>query len=253
MTAFTTVGYGDITGSTETEFYFSYLVIFVGVGFFGYIIGNIKTIIVSEDGINELKEIYENDINLWLIRLNKSNNVKTLNSVYFTHSVQFLMNLWDKDYTKLQTDELFLQLKPQLQKRISDHLFENTYTTFRYFFKGLDEGFRRELVSNMKLESFSRFEPYQDRYKDDKRSMPPMISNIFMEAGEIPQKVYFIIQGEAYASNSTGRYIYFKLPKGSYFGSSHLLAGVACSYSLCYNESKGVACYTVQSQDFLKI
>jgi len=48
-----------------------------------------------------------------------------------------------------------------------------------------------------------------------------------MRSGDIPEKVYFIIQGEAYASNKSGRYIYFKLPKGSYFGVSHLLAGVS--------------------------
>jgi len=145
---------------------------FMGVGFFGYIIGNIQTVIVQDDSISELKELYEKDINLWLIKLSKLNKNKALNSEYFIQSVGFLLNLWDKDYSKLQNDELFMQLKPRLQNQIYDRMFENAYNHFKYFFKDLEYGFRREIVSNMKYESFSKFNPYHDKYKDDKHSFP---------------------------------------------------------------------------------
>lgn len=209
--------------------------------FFSYIIGNIKIVIVQDDSISELKELYEQDINLWLIKLNKSNQIKVMNSEYFSSSFTFLMNLWDKDLSKFKNDQMYTQLKPRLQKQIADMIFSNTYELFKYFFKELDLGFKRELVFNMKFETFSRFKPYHERYKDDRHSFPTHLKNIILPSGHIPKKVYFIARGEAYASNSSGRFIYFKLPIGAYFGASHLLAGVACSYSLCYEEQKGVS------------
>ena len=42
MTTFTTVGYGDFTGQTNSENVFQIICIFVGIGFFGYIIGNVR-------------------------------------------------------------------------------------------------------------------------------------------------------------------------------------------------------------------
>lgn len=42
MTTLTTVGYGDFSGNTNRENIFQMIVIFIGIGFFGYIIGNMK-------------------------------------------------------------------------------------------------------------------------------------------------------------------------------------------------------------------
>jgi hypothetical protein len=42
MTTFTTVGYGDFHGQTNAENIFQLIAIFVGIGFFGYIIGNVR-------------------------------------------------------------------------------------------------------------------------------------------------------------------------------------------------------------------
>lgn len=47
---------------------------------------------------------------------------------------------------------------------------------------------------------------------------------------KIPKKIYFVVEGEAYASNSTGRYLYFKLPDGSYFGETHVLIGKPATF-----------------------
>lgn len=50
----------------------------------------------------------------------------------------------------------------------------------------------------------------------------------------VPDGLYFIAKGEAYASNSKGTFVYFRLPAGSYFGDTHLLFGIPLSYSLFY-------------------
>ena len=232
ITTFTTIGYGDVKASNTGEYLFGCLVMMFGVGFFSYIISNISSIIVQDDSISELKELYEKNMNLWLIKLNKANKDVTMTSDYFLDSGKFFMAVWDKDHKKLLNDELFTQLKPRLQTKLSDILYENVYEMFTIFFKDLEKGFRREIVSNMEFESYNHFAPYSERYKDDKKSFPTAQSNFLFTSRNIPDKVFFIVSGEAYASNNTGRYIYFKLLKGSYFGVSHLLAGIACSYSL---------------------
>jgi hypothetical protein len=252
LTAFTTVGYGDILGETDVELYFNCLVMFIGIGFFGYIIGNIKTVIVQNDSVSELKEVYENEIGLWLIKLNKLNNTKIMSPEYFIDSYFFFMKRWDMDYSLLKKDEFFNQLKPRIQNEIWDLLFDNIYKTFHIFFKDLEKQFVREVVLHMKYENFANFIPNYEKYKDDRKSIPPHLANIIMSAGAVPDKVFFIL-GDAYASNSSGRFIYFKLPKGSYFGVSHLLTGTESSYSLWYDEKKGVNWYTVNATRFLKI
>ena len=45
MTTFATVGYGDFTGNTNLEYMFTMVIEFLGIGFFGYVIGNISTMI----------------------------------------------------------------------------------------------------------------------------------------------------------------------------------------------------------------
>ena len=59
--------------------------------------------------------------------------------------------------------------------------------------------------------------------------------------------------GEAYATNSTGRFVYFKCPEGSYFGETHILSGIPMSYWICYNETIGCSALTISSEKFLKI
>ena len=253
ITTFTTIGYGDIKGSNNTEYLFSCLIMLIGVGFFSYIIGNISSIIVQDDSITELKDLHQKNINLWLIKLNKSNKDKTMSSDYFFHSNKYFLNAWDKDHFDLRENEIFLSLKPRLQSKVADLVFMNVYDMFHLFFRDLEVGFRREVVYNMKFESYHRFSPYTERYKDDRKSFPTAQRNFMFSSGTIPDKVYFIVSGEAYASNNTGRFIYFKLLKGSYFGVSHLLAGIAWSYSLCYDEMKGATCFTVEGEKFLQI
>jgi hypothetical protein len=41
ITSFSSVGYGDISGSTDYEYIFQMIVEMVGIGFFGWMIGTI--------------------------------------------------------------------------------------------------------------------------------------------------------------------------------------------------------------------
>lgn len=76
---------------------------------------------------------------------------------------------------------------------------------------------------------------------------------IYSNKNQIPDKILFFTQGMAYASNATGRYIYFKLPEGSYFGETHVLTGIPLSYSLFFDVEIGCSALVIKSEIFLKI
>lgn len=47
ITTFTSVGYGDVLGSTSVEYLYAMLVEMVGICFFGYMIGTFQQLIVG--------------------------------------------------------------------------------------------------------------------------------------------------------------------------------------------------------------
>lgn len=46
-TTFSSVGYGDIKGSTQDEYLFQIIVELVGMGFFGYFTGTLQQIMID--------------------------------------------------------------------------------------------------------------------------------------------------------------------------------------------------------------
>ena len=44
------------------------------------------------------------------------------------------------------------------------------------------------------------------------KSFPDKQDAMLLENGKIPERIFFFVAGEAYASNTTGRFIYFTLP-----------------------------------------
>lgn len=74
-----------------------------------------------------------------------------------------------------------------------------------------------------------------------------------LENKQIPDKIFFFTEGMAYASNATGRYIYFKLPDGSYFGETHALTGIPLSYSLCFDLEIGCSALIIESKILLNL
>ena len=47
ITSFSSVGYGDITGLTKTEYQFQMVVEMIGIGFFGYMIGTFLSLLTG--------------------------------------------------------------------------------------------------------------------------------------------------------------------------------------------------------------
>jgi hypothetical protein len=177
----------------------------IGIGFFGYIIGNVSNVFVQVETISQIKTFYEEEFNLWLIRLNKSNKTKMLKNDYFTFGGNALISRWDKDFFNLKYNEYFSTIKPRLQNILSDYLFANMYTQFSSFFESTEVGFKRSMINHMKFEVHSNFPPYTEDFKKTRLEIPPDQSTCILAQDEIPDKIIFVSSGEVYASNSTGR------------------------------------------------
>ena len=52
---FSTVGYGDIGGSTTGELIFTMMLYIIGIGFFGWMLGSLSMILNQVDSISEFK------------------------------------------------------------------------------------------------------------------------------------------------------------------------------------------------------
>ena len=105
----------------------------------------------------------------------------------------------------------------------------------------------------MKFQRFENFPLYNEKYKLDRHSITPIQPKLILSKGKVPFAVFFVTKGEAYASNSTGKYIYFKFPAKSVFGDTHVMSGIPYSYSIYYNEEAGCSAYVVSAHSFLKV
>lgn len=108
-------------------------------------------------------------------------------------------------------------------------------------------------MHNLTYEDYRTFPPYSDIYSQDKSSFPRKQRNVLLNKGKIPNKVFFIVAGEAYATNSTGRYQYFRLPNGAYIGEAHLVLGIPIQYCIFYDVEIGCSALTIPCEKFIKI
>ena len=116
--------------------------------------GNINSLFVQVDSIYELKTAKEEELELWLIRLDKSVKQKVLMNEYFTHIQKFFSAQWDKNFHSLKSEEFFWKMKPQLQSELIDYLFKDYLDFFKFFFEGLQPGFRRAILKNLKFKIY---------------------------------------------------------------------------------------------------
>ncbi|CAI2372725.1 unnamed protein product [Moneuplotes crassus] len=253
MTTFTTIGYGDFTASTNSEYLMQCFIMLMGIGFFGYIVGNVSTIFMQAESITHIKNMYEEEFNLWLIRLNKAKNSKIMRNEYFTYGARCVTSKWDKDFCELKNNEFFSNLKPRIQKETSDQLFSSVYDTYDGFFKGTDKGFMRAIVHAMKYEVHEQFPPYTTDYKKPANHIPVEQTCNIIPQGKIPTKLIFVKEGVVYGGNSTGRYVYFRLKKGSYFGEGYILNQKPSSYSINYFRDESACLFSVENIDLVSI
>jgi hypothetical protein len=253
VTIFASVGYGDFSWGQNGELIYQIIVQLIGIGIFGYVFGNMSNILGKMNNLHSLKEQKQEDVQTWLLKMSNANKEKAMHNSFYNYIMMFYKAMWNKDYNSIFDSRFTEQLKPALQDELLDHLYSKIYEKYDDFFKGHERQFVRELVKEMRYQSFELFPLYMEKYKEDFGSIPPIQPRKILEKGRIPFAVFFIIEGEVYASNTTGKYIYFKFNENSVIGETHLISGIPYSYSVFHHESDSIQAFVIPGKTFLKV
>lgn len=74
LTTITTVGYGDINGTTSPEIIFTMVVEFVGLTVFSFLTGTISTLFSGDQNFESLITEKMENLDFWLLRLENCND-----------------------------------------------------------------------------------------------------------------------------------------------------------------------------------
>ncbi len=195
VTTLTTVGYGDVTPTTDAQRAYTMLVMILGVGVYGYVIGNVAHLLANLD----------------------------------LAKAHYLANL-----ERLSTFMRYRHIPPPLQRRIYDYyayLWENRLgydeTTV---LAELPPSLRTE-VSLVLKQDFIQKVPFlkgasQELIRDIALELRPVVftpGDYVFRAGEIGRHMYFISHGTVEIISADGRHIYTTLSDGDFFGEIALL------------------------------
>ena len=83
----TTVGYGDFTGTTTEEYIFSIFLEFVGLIFFSFLMGSIRSIFNQSDSFEDLVEMRMDYLDVWIKKIESSNKPYNIQP-YLYHDIK---------------------------------------------------------------------------------------------------------------------------------------------------------------------
>jgi hypothetical protein len=196
ITTLTTVGYGDITPTTDLEIAFTLTVMFLGVSMYAFIIGNVTSLIANLDA-------------------NKSHfreKLTQIQSYMRARRIPYSLQQQVRDYYQYMweynrdisldlgfLDELPHSLKTQMYLYLYRELLSKVP-----LFQDADVSFIEDLIVKIKP-----------------RILPP--NDYIIREEHIGQEMYFIKRGEVEAfSEKTGR-VYRQMSAGSFFGEIALI------------------------------
>jgi len=87
LTTITTVGYGDITGSTDNEYIYTMIVEFIGLTFFSFLNGTISAMFSGEQSFESLINARMEQLDHWLLRLENCNKYEKIPN-YLYHQIK---------------------------------------------------------------------------------------------------------------------------------------------------------------------
>lgn len=137
MTTLSTCGFGDITPQSNIEKVTGVLVMFSGVGFFSYIMGNFISII-QEMGTDFSSYDRTFELNNWMKLLTRFRNNQPLPARLMRQIHTHYKHYWlHNRIRQVQKDnEFMLDMPPSIKRNIIVHfLFDDIFFNFRSFFK----------------------------------------------------------------------------------------------------------------------
>jgi len=195
ITTFATIGYGDITPANIPQIAYTICVEIVGVGMFGYMIGNIASLLANLDIARSKYQEKINRLNLFL----EYRDIPIALRQKLRHYYRYM---WES--RRGYDENLILKDLPSaLQKELALHIHADVIEKVPIF-KGASDAFIKEIV--MKLTP-AMFTP----------------GDYIFREGEIGHNMYFISRGSVEVlSEKTGQ-VYATLGEGGFFGEVALL------------------------------
>lgn len=195
VTTLTTVGYGDITPTTNAQMVYTMAVMILGVGMYGYVIGNVASLLANIDRA----------------RAHYLENMERLSTFLHYRNVPFGLQRRIYDYyaylweNRLGYDEsaILAELPFSLRTEVSLALKQEFIQKVPIF-----QGASQELIRDIALE------------------LRPLVftpGDYIFKAGEVGRQMYFISHGTVEVLSADGTTIFTKLSDGDFFGEIALL------------------------------
>ncbi len=214
------VGYGDITPHTLSQKLFAIGVIFVGVGIYGYIIGNVATLLASMDRAKEKHRTRIAEMSSWL-------NFRRVPKELQRRVVEHMHALWDKRLA-LDDSVMLEQLPTHLRTELAAHMHSALLANVPLW-KDAPPLFIAELASRLQPMFF-----------------PPQ-ETIFAK-GERGHEMFFVASGQVEVMDPSGQGVVATLQKGAFFGEIALLSQVPRTATVRTLEPSEL--YALKAKDF---
>jgi len=189
------VGYGDVIPTTNAEYLYAITVMLFGVGVFGYIVGNVASLLAN---IDPAKAHYLETME----KLTAFMKYRNLPAHLQRRIRDYFQYLWEhrRGYDEAAA---LSALPPQLMHEVSVHL-KNDIIENAPFFRNASEQLVREIGKQM-------------------RPVTYMPGDFVFKAGESGQDMYFVSQGKLEVISQDGKTVLNKLSDGDFFGEISLV------------------------------
>ncbi|MGK7920758.1 MAG: ion transporter [Trichodesmium sp.] len=223
ITTLTTVGYGDITPTTDIEIIFTLMVMFLGISMYAYIIGNVSSLISNIDATQARYREKLTQIQTYMREHKIPPSLQQTIRDYYQYI--WIENRDIRDYHVLE--ELPYPLKMKIALQLHKEVIEKVP-----IFQGANTQFVEEIVMVLKPEIF-----------------PP--NEYIIREGNWGHEMYFIKRGLVQAFSEKTGTIYRNMGEGAFFGEIALIyeqKRTASIITLTYCEL-----FILEKDDFKKV
>jgi voltage-gated potassium channel len=195
ITTLTTVGYGDITPKTGPQIIYTMLIMMVGVGVYGYVIGNVSTLISQRDLSKSRHKEKLNHINAFLKYKNIPIDIQERIRTYYDY-------LWESKLI-FKESELINELPGSIKTEIALFLNRNLIRKVPLFQKA-SKAFITEIALALQPQVY-------------------IPGDYIIREGKIGKDMFFINAGHVEVVGPDDKTVFATLSPGSFFGEIALL------------------------------
>ncbi len=204
ITTITTVGYGDISPITDLQKILTMITMFLGVAVYGYVIGNVASLLsnIDKTKVNFFKKM--EDLNSYLLYKSVPKRLKQQVQDYYQY-------IWHN--RMVQTEQgLISNLPDSLKTDISLHLHKKLIEKVP-FFKNTDKGFIGEVILQLEPKIF-------------------LPGDYIFKKGDVGNCMFFIGNGSVNVLSADDSTTIATLNEGDYFGEIALIKKVSRTKSV---------------------